>query len=339
MIFLGDLACPQERVAEFNNDVAALNILQDEIVVLNLEAVIQRHGSTRKETLYNSPEVLQAIASKAKKVIVSLANNHMYDYPEDIISTKRFLEESNIGVFGLMNSDGGFSPYEYSDGETNYAFFGHCWRLYTSTNPNRCNNISIVDVDYQDFLKSVVAYVKANPKSKVFCFMHWNYDLEKLPFPMHIRLSHDLIDAGVKGVIGSHPHVPQAVELYKGRPVAYSLGNFYLPSGIFFDGKLSYTEASKETIGIHIKEQNFEILRFETDKTCSVKLKDVEEICSVAEAFRSIPHYTAYFKKNRSKRMLVPVFKTYTGISYNIKLKLAIFRIKLIKSILTKLHR
>ena len=75
--------------------------------------------------------------------------------------------------------------------------------------------------------------------------MHWNYDMETMPFPMHVCLSRNLIDAGASGVIGSHSHVPHAVEVYKGKPIAYRLGNFYLPSGIYFDGNVPHMLTSK----------------------------------------------------------------------------------------------
>jgi poly-gamma-glutamate synthesis protein (capsule biosynthesis protein) len=39
-------------------------------------------------------------------------------------------------------------------------------------------------------------------------------------------MSHELIDYGADVVIGSHPHVPQGFEMYNGKPIFYSLGNF-----------------------------------------------------------------------------------------------------------------
>jgi len=41
-----------------------------------------------------------------------------------------------------------------------------------------------------------------------------------------VEFSHAVIDAGADAVFGSGPHVTRAVELYKGRIIAYSLGNF-----------------------------------------------------------------------------------------------------------------
>lgn len=58
---------------------------------------------------------------------------------------------------------------------------------------------------------------------------HWGYEYERFPLPAHRRLAHVLIDAGATVIIGHHPHVIQGIEHYKGRMIAYSLGNFFLP--------------------------------------------------------------------------------------------------------------
>ena len=41
-----------------------------------------------------------------------------------------------------------------------------------------------------------------------------------------IEVGHALIDAGVDVIVGHHPHSLQAVEVYRGKPIFYSLGNF-----------------------------------------------------------------------------------------------------------------
>ena len=46
------------------------------------------------------------------------------------------------------------------------------------------------------------------------------------PLPQLVTLYRHYINMGASGVIASHPHVPQPWEMYKGCPIAYSLGNF-----------------------------------------------------------------------------------------------------------------
>lgn len=340
MIFLGDLACPSEKVEDFNAAVDSLDVLAGQTVVINLEAVIPFEQDIRPETLYNNESVLDGLLKKAGKVIVSFANNHMYDYPDAILPTKSFLESKGIGVFGLTGTDGEILPYEFEDENGAYALFGHCWSLYTATVPNRENNVRIVDCPYDIFMGKVSGYINSNPGRKVYCFMHWNYDMETMPFPMHVCLSRNLIDAGASGVIGSNSHVPHAVEVYKGKPIAYCLGNLYLPSGIYFDGKLVYPETSKTTIGIKTQGNNTEVLCFETDKTMPIKfLKSMSPAEYSAHHIPELTEYTKQFRKYRTKRFLVPVFDKYSGTGYSLKRLWAIQRIRIIKQISKLIHK
>ena len=46
------------------------------------------------------------------------------------------------------------------------------------------------------------------------------------PNENQVKIAHELIDYGADVVIGSHPHVTQGIEMYNGKPIFYSLGNF-----------------------------------------------------------------------------------------------------------------
>ncbi len=83
---------------------------------------------------------------------------------------------------------------------------------------------------------------------------------------MHRNISRDLIDLGVAGVVGCHSHCPQGAEFYKGKPIAYGLGNFYLPSNCYFNGKLVFPSFSKETYALKVNDDENRILWFNTDK-------------------------------------------------------------------------
>ena len=74
-------------------------------------------------------------------------------------------------------------------------------------------------------IKSIQARL---PEYKLIIFFHWNYELEKYPMPSQRELSHKLINMGVELIVGAHPHRIQGFEIYKGKPIIYSVGNFYL---------------------------------------------------------------------------------------------------------------
>ncbi len=56
---------------------------------------------------------------------------------------------------------------------------------------------------------------------------HWGVsERYRLLVPYQIELGHRALDAGADLVIGHHPHLLQGVEIYRGKPLFYSLGNF-----------------------------------------------------------------------------------------------------------------
>lgn len=339
MIIVGDIACPDDKVDDFVSCVKKIGLFKDEIVVANCEGMFLNEKK-RPKTLWNSDKTFNAFEN-AKKVVVSLANNHTYDYPSSIRYTESKLEEQSIGVFGLSEDDKSILPYEFEEGGIKYAFFGHCWRLYTHTNKNNENKISVADCQYDSFIKYVGEYISRHSDTKVFCLMHWNYDLEILPFPMHRRLSRALIDVGVEGVFGGHSHVPHGSETYKGKPIVYGLGNFYLPSGIFFDGKLIYPKESHITYALRINNDEHKIIWLCTDgdnKPLSIIGEEDfvfgSRIQSISK-FRDFDdkRYITFFKKNRKKKFLVPVFCKYSGLVYRMKETWAIMRVLLLRKI------
>ena len=57
-------------------------------------------------------------------------------------------------------------------------------------------------------------------------YLHWGIEKDEYPQEYQRKLAYACIDAGADLVVGSHPHVLQGFETYKGKLIAYSLGNF-----------------------------------------------------------------------------------------------------------------
>jgi len=78
-------------------------------------------------------------------------------------------------------------------------------------------------------IKAVQAGVKAARKAGakvVIVFPHWGVEYHYSPFQNQQRLARQIIDAGADMIIGNHAHYAAAVEVYKGKPIWYALGNF-----------------------------------------------------------------------------------------------------------------
>jgi poly-gamma-glutamate synthesis protein (capsule biosynthesis protein) len=84
--------------------------------------------------------------------------------------------------------------------------------------------------DGHDF-HAAVDEVKAAAKISdlVILDVHWGVELDTKPEPYQIPQAHKLIDAGADIIFGGHSHRLQPLEMYQGRPIFYSLGNFVWP--------------------------------------------------------------------------------------------------------------
>ena len=60
----------------------------------------------------------------------------------------------------------------------------------------------------------------------VITSFHWGAELMTEPKEYQVDLARLAIDRGAALVVGQHPHVPQPIDVYRGVPILYSLGNF-----------------------------------------------------------------------------------------------------------------
>ena len=66
---------------------------------------------------------------------------------------------------------------------------------------------------------TLIAWVALWRPAELLLYEHW-------PVRRQRQLARRMIDAGADAVVGGHPHVTQDIEIYQGKPVIYSLGNF-----------------------------------------------------------------------------------------------------------------
>lgn len=139
---------------------------------------------------------------------VNLANNHSKDGGNDgFVSTLGILDSNNFGVIG-DDGDIAKSTIRIEEvGEVKIAFVG----VYT----------------HKPFSNLVETVEKLSESGHhVVVYAHWGEEFNVLSNTVQQQMARDWIDAGADMIIGSHPHVVQDFEVYKGRPIAYSLGNF-----------------------------------------------------------------------------------------------------------------
>lgn len=205
-----------------------------DIAFVNLEAPVSPRGEpVNKDFTFRAPPEAAVSLADAGIDIVSLANNHAFDYgPDALIDTIMLVEAEQIATVGagadlaeateviVLEIDGvrvAFLAYVSTppDGNTGYMLEdtqatettpGVNW-LYPERVPN--------DVE----LAKTVADV-------VVVSMHTGFEYQEALSDLQTQTAHSAIDAGASLVIGHHPHVLQGIETYNGGLILYSLGNF-----------------------------------------------------------------------------------------------------------------
>jgi poly-gamma-glutamate synthesis protein (capsule biosynthesis protein) len=182
--------------------------------------------------------------------LVSLANNHLLDCgPEGLLETFGHLEEAGIDYFGAgATFDAAVTPRLASVGDQTVAFCGLLAieeRLADGSTPDEATGRKQVAdlsrfrgsetapgtvIATDDHLVQMVTRARSQADIVVVS-IHFGIRYHRSPTPLQRKLARAAIDAGADLVVGHHAHIWQPVELYRGKPILYGLGNFAFGSG------------------------------------------------------------------------------------------------------------
>ena len=232
LVFGGDIMLAEtvgERIAQGIDpfaDVAPFLQTAD-ATIANLECVVATTGTPMEGkpfTFRADPRVLPVLAKHFP--IVSLANNHTGDFGhEAFIEQLDRLKQQGIAYFGGgRNCAEARTPHIIELKGLRIALLGYCdyHPREFEAGSNWPGTAWAVGPQIEADIKAARTLYHAD---LVIPFMHWG--LQYVPENKSQRkLAHLMIRAGADAVIGSHPHVTQAVEYYRGKLIIYSLGNF-----------------------------------------------------------------------------------------------------------------
>jgi len=205
-------------------------LLDADIVFGNLETPITTRGTkTPKTWNFRAAPKLLGIVKAAGFTILNIANNHVWDYGQE-----GFLDTLQALADGGWQTVGGGRDRAAAEKVRLIEFEGLTVGILgmTSTHPEQgWARAKKPGVFYSDFnrIKAVVAKAKKACDVLVVSF-HGGTELAEDPNDIQKSVAHAAVDAGADLFLGHHPHVLQGVELYKGKPIFYSLGNFLFVS-------------------------------------------------------------------------------------------------------------
>ena len=302
LVFWGDLYYGYDDIRPDIERLASCFNGNRYALVLNLEGAYPENTShkikKRGEHLAQSERTFEVL-NRLNVVGVSLCNNHIFDFgTQGLKNTLSMLESNNISVCGVVLSDTRKYPYmDIVDGENTY-------RIYAATDPFE---ESVCSADggtgcctICDLLKKEIPKYSKNWYN--IAFLHTGFEYNTVPAIRTIKECRHLIDNGFDYVICSHPHISQPYEIYKGRPIFYSLGNFYFSEfrKEFHRKKIKPGNrgACDLGVGIAIDGRNY--------KNIFVEYNDETDDTSIVDGvihrleFNSVREYTREYRKNRN---------------------------------------
>jgi poly-gamma-glutamate synthesis protein (capsule biosynthesis protein) len=332
MIFIGDVASPTEACSNdlYNSLHKSLNIFENDCVVANLEGLISDdYYRTNKPVLSNHPSVMKPLNLVNTKV-VSLANNHSLDLPDNIQITKELLAANKIAHCGAgVDMEEAGQPAEIIHQNIEYLILGYSWDILMQHQDNVSGKMYVSPLVPSKILEKIKTLRAEKPKAKIVLKMHWNFDLETIPFPLHRTLSRAMIDAGADAIIGSHSHCVQGGERYKNGIIIYGLGNFFFPWYIFNSGKSYFPDWTSTELALqwhpetneatcHFFKYNYSKEKHELEYLHSENFDD-GTLINEHSPYRGMSdkEYVKWYKNNRRKGLLIPVYKNHKDVLRN----------------------
>lgn len=177
--------------------------------------------------------------------IVSLANNHAYDYGEAaFLDTMETLENAGITYVGAgRNLQEARRPVYYIINNMKIAIVAatQIEKLdHPDTKGATDSSAGVFRCWNGDNLLETVREAKAN-SDFVIVYLHWGNENETPIDWAQEKQAPEVVEAGADLVIGAHPHCLQKISVIQGVPVMYSLGNFWFNSKTIDTGMIKIT--------------------------------------------------------------------------------------------------
>lgn len=177
----------------------------DDLTIVNLEGpltTVEKTDRNEKFIFKGDPEYVKILTGSSVE-LCNLANNHALDYGKaGLKETAQVLDEHGVGYCGFTKA------YDKVIKGVRVRVLGFKWWDYSAS----------------EIAKAVRAAREGC--DLLIVNMHWGEEHVHEQNARQVDYGHAIIDAGADLVIGTHPHVYQGIEKYKGKYIVYSLGNF-----------------------------------------------------------------------------------------------------------------
>lgn len=218
-------------------DEFVMKEMQDaDIFMLNNEFPYTDRGTPTENKTYTfraKPESVKYLYDMGVD-IVSIANNHVYDYGEvSLLDTLTTLEEAAMPYVGAgRNIEEAVKPVYFIANDYKIAYISATQIEqgdYPDTKGAGENSAGVFRCWSEERIYDVVREAKENADF-VITYIHWGQELSETLHWAQPDQAAKLVEAGADLIIGDHPHCLQEIAYIGDVPVVYSMGNFWFNS-------------------------------------------------------------------------------------------------------------
>lgn len=198
-----------------------------DITIGNLECVISPKGKPEpKPYTFRAPKQALPLLKKYFSA-VSLANNHAGDFGKTAFGDMLdLLDRRQIAYFGggrnIREANQPFIKVVNGKRIGVLAYNGFFPRSFEALTDSPGS--AWLDDDY--VTEGIKRAKQQLGVDFLIVYPHWGWEYQKTASDRQQRMARLMIDSGADAVVGGHPHVTQNIEIYQGKPIFYSLGNF-----------------------------------------------------------------------------------------------------------------
>jgi poly-gamma-glutamate synthesis protein (capsule biosynthesis protein) len=221
-----------------------LDFFEYDVVGCNLEGAVTNNGSHYLPLMEYDFAFHPDLVKQLKDYNIStfnLANNHFTDQgARGIIETRENLSRMGLNYFGCQDGKVGDCSYQILEIKNEKIGLIGFSMVYGKLD--------------EELVKEIVSQV-ASSSDYVIVNIHWGKEYEHEINITQNRTAHFLVDSGADIVIGHHPHIVQGLEIYKDKPIFYSLGNFIFDQYFSYDtqeGLAVAIEPDKDLVNIDL---------------------------------------------------------------------------------------
>lgn len=261
-----------EKLVGENNLLSA----DPDAIGANLEGSFanKRRPTTKSIAFRFDPKLIPTL-TKYHFNLFNLSNNHSFDMTTQGFKESQVnLKKAGISYYGQQYNITDENLLVKQIGDFKFGLIGL---------DDTINKVGLIKI------KELIKKAKDQGAEIIIVNIHWGDEYKEKSNSRQQQLGHALVGLGVDAIIGHHPHVVEEMEIYKNRPIFYSLGNFV------FDQYFSVPTQQELGVGLIFTEKN-------NQKSISAyvfPLQSIKSQISQMDYKKSLKYFSTWTAKSR----------------------------------------